>query len=68
MADLFRVKETMKSLIATGIFFIFVLALVWARVIMYPPQPPQIGDTLETQILKAEKVYQETGIWEMKGR
>jgi len=60
--------ESMKSLIATLIFMVLVIAWSWGMRIAYPPQPPQIGDTLETSILKAEKVYQETGIWELKGR
>lgn len=58
----------MKDLIITIIIFVVVAALSWARVIIYAPPPPRMGESLETQILKAQQVYEKTGIWELKGR
>jgi hypothetical protein len=58
----------MKGLILTLIFVGGLIVWSWARVLTMPPQVPQVGDSLETSILKAEQVYQKTGIWELKGR
>ena len=58
----------MKGLIVTAVFIVALIAWSWARVLTIPPQVQQVGDSLETSILKAEKVYQATGIWELKGR
>jgi len=58
----------MKGLIVTAVFIVALIAWSWARVLTFPPQVYQVGDSLETSILKAEKVYQATGIWELKGR
>jgi hypothetical protein len=58
----------MKGLILTAVFVVLLIAMSWGMRLAYPPQIQQVGDSLETSILKAEKVYQSTGIWEVKGR
>jgi hypothetical protein len=56
----------MKSFIATMALLALVLALSWARVIVYPEPAPQIGDSLDTSIAKADLVFRETGVWDFK--
>ena len=44
----------MKGLILTAVFIGGLIVWSWARVLTMPPQVQQVGDSLETSILKAE--------------